>query len=110
MPSNLPWVPLPLPGEPNKRIVLIFSMGHVSLVQQLIPIIAAMWLVPEFPDQPPHRLLVDAKRGSGLRHDVFFHHHAAKIVRAILQGNLTYLWPLGHPTGLHVREIIQKDA
>src|SRR5271170_5494766 len=68
VPNILPCVPLPLPGAPNSRIVLILSIPSVSfqLIQQLIPVVAPVRLVSKLANQSPHRFLVDAERGPGL--------------------------------------------
>src|SRR4051794_32965714 len=61
---------------------------QLSLVQQVIPVIALMRFVTEFCDEPLHVFYAHSESCTGLRDDVFFNHDAAEIVCAILQCDL----------------------
>ena len=54
--------------------------------------------------------LVHAVAGAGGRDDIFLDHHAAHVVGAVGETELTDLAALRHPRGLDVVEVVEDDA
>lgn len=68
-----------------------------------------MGFVAGFTDEPFDVPGVEAEGGAGAGDDVFFHHDAAEIIGAELEGDLADFRTLGDPRALDVFEVVEKD-
>src|SRR3712207_503315 len=78
--------------------------------QQLVPVVPPPWLVSRGCDETLDLLGIQAEAGACLRNHVLLHHHAPKIVGAVLECDLSDLRTLCYPGALHVFKVIQEDA
>src|ERR1035437_3333778 len=87
----------------------VLAWRKTGLIHQPIPVIALVWLVTKFLDEPVPVAPGHAEGGAGLRHDIFLNHDAAQIVRAKFQRDLPNLQALRDPRALDVFKIIEID-